>query len=30
MGNHIMEHHRPQVNIASPIMLEAIVVETRR
>jgi len=30
MGNHRMEHHRPQVNTTSPIMSKAIAVETRR
>jgi hypothetical protein len=30
MGNHIMEHHRPQVNTISLIMSKATIVEIRR
>ncbi len=28
MGNHIMEHHCPQINTILPIMLEVTIVET--
>jgi hypothetical protein len=30
MGNHIMEHHQPQLNTTSPIMSEATIVETQK
>jgi hypothetical protein len=30
MGNHKMEHHRPQVNTTSSIMLKLAIVETRK
>jgi hypothetical protein len=30
MGNHRMEHRQPQVNVASLIVSEMVVVETRR
>ncbi len=30
MGNHRMEHRRTQINTASPIVSEAVVVEIRR
>ncbi len=30
MGNHRIEHYRPQVNTTSPIMSEATIVETQK
>jgi hypothetical protein len=29
MGNHMMEHRRPQVNIASPRVLKTTIIETQ-
>jgi hypothetical protein len=30
LGNHIMEHHHPQINITLLIMSETTIVETQR
>jgi hypothetical protein len=29
MGNHIMEHRRPQINTTSPIVSKVVVIETQ-